>query len=328
MKKLLLLLMLSFIVVGCGTVDNDPEIDNPIVDPDPDPDPDIDPDPEPDPEPEVEMVPKSALEILTEVFELAEVEMFSSLSSYGNDEESILGIERLLTNAITGEGIEITNLVDGALAAPMMMTDARTVMVIQLSDDSLHEEIEAALENLSTYKICVRIDEYQIAVNGNYLLFAGMEEHQSLVDAFLGMELERPVDEISNKSSLSVLSRSYINAGLTMLPGLQVYSSNEFEKKQVEDIISKDEEIILETYLNAVMNQDVSSFDKLVFMVQLSGEEEIDLIVEKLPELVNHFSWTETPIDGFEIGVNGNYVLFAGIEESLELVEAFEALDL
>jgi len=163
------------------------------------------------------------------------------------------------------------------------------VMIIKLSDDSAHEEVKIAMENIALFRICVTIDEYQIASNGNYLLFAGLDENQDFVDAFMAMDLERESDELTDETALSVLAKTYADAELPMLSGAQAYSNDAGSMFQIENMINKDETLDLNNYIDAIQLQN-NTYDELVFMIHLSDTSNIDEIKTSFHSLANAFS--------------------------------------
>jgi|GEM_PF-5977473 len=301
MKKILT--VLTLLLVGCQEVelpDNDTDI--------------------PDTEtPEVEMISKTSVEIMMELFSETGVSVFDNVSVFNDSEESYNTLNNLLSNQIMGDAYELEGLVDGAMSAPMMTIDARNVMVLRMENQDNHTDIMNAMHNISTFRICVGIEEYQVVARGDYLLFAGLGEHQEMVDVFLEMDLMQ--EDRSVETSFDLLLKLYEDAEVAHLSDFQLFDND----KRVDVSYKLFAEDIEFGFIDAVSNSSMGDFTQYVFLIHVSDNH--DEVLESITNLKDTYSFTGEEIS-HEVAINGDYILFAGSVEKEKLIDAFINLDL
>ncbi|XMB86841.1 hypothetical protein RJG79_03335 [Mycoplasmatota bacterium WC44] len=137
-------------------------------------------------------------------------------------------------------------------------------------------------------------------------------------------EVEATVEPMS---SLEVLSEVFKNTEVEMLPTIQLYGTDEFSLRQINYILGEENNIDLNNYVSAAMNKPMMTVDaRIVFVMQLDSTDNMNQIEDGLVSLERYFVCVS--VKEYQIVSNGNYVMFVGVPEHQQLVDAFLELDL
>lgn len=306
MKKLLIMLMVVVLLVGCNTT-NEPN-ENPD-------DPTQTPQ---NPGEEEELIEKSSYDILVELYKVANIELKHDLRLWSNNEEAISEICFVLE--IEGE---IVGFINAVQTFPVDGPNKVFIMELETNEDAIAISDKLSLLSKGYDK---DIEDYEIVVKNNFVLFAGLtaEENESLVQAFDTIDLESSVSA-KLENSLDVFNAIFRDADAEKLQMLSYLTDKEEHIQKVNNYINKSEE--LEGYMNAVMNTRMMG-PSIVFIIEMEEGSDIEETKSKVEDLKRWMICME--VSEYEVADNGNYILFAGLskEENTSLVENFKALEL
>lgn len=315
MKKILSVLfavMLVFSLAACEEEKVEDPITDPIIDP--------------EPEPETIMVDKSSFEIISELANLEELQQLPNLGAYGTDEESKERVSRYLSAMDSSEAFNLDNFVDGAILKPFMSIDARGILVLQFEDDSNKDEIIAGLENFAHYLICVQIQEYQIINVGNFYIFAGVQDNETVINAFNGLEFQRPQEVTINSSMSAIVSQLFMDSNTGFFGDTAVYN-NQFMLDDLKYTFDSTGELNIDSVENGIMFRDYLT-NELVFLMKAELNDDLRQGVANLKNYFVNMYGSDEVLESAKIIENGDYILFTSTSNDDALVEAFNSLNL
>ena len=128
---------------------------------------------------------ENSLDVFTAIFRDTEISKLEFVSYMTDDERHVQKVNNYINQGEVLEGYKNAVMNNGFMGPA-------TVFVLEMEEGSDIEGTKTKMENLSRWMICMGIEEYEIASNGNYILFAGLtpEENTILADNFKALEIK------------------------------------------------------------------------------------------------------------------------------------------